>query len=601
LAECIFLENWVLILDKASFNLHFSSTTPGFQACCLKCGTQEKTWNRQTSRRQIFTSGQRILAKGEEASVQPREVAKMPKRKKLKGSVIIGAVLIALALGFVLETQYHLFTLLIKASSTEQMNLLGGLEGAKCLLVGATPYGWTGCAGNNIYSQVQGGTQFIEHSWMTAWDHVYWANYQPSNQLVYWDRHLIGEMLGRNQRSRILIETQLDVPLENLNKMGDPLDWNSQQYFEILQYEPNATSSSGDVNRQLSSVDLPDGTRQYTLTKRSILIVPAELHIALSISPSTEGSDLRDSGWEEANPPWAGIQYWFQLDFTTWAQQASPWNSRDLAPEADASYFQANPASSTAQFVTYGDYSEGGGFPVSAWISGFVVNTPRSGVDIYDAKVFTVTPDLYQLPGSGDPNFDNVVQTYPSLIGHSVPLYSEPGETGLPDAEPSYVGRDAILAQAKTYPWAGNNQAPAYFSISADTFGTYAYQVNPPFGGWTVKYPAVNYRVRVLFAVWGTFTYLWTVKTAADNGYTGWWDRSSQTIVTRTWWDDLVALFQNPLFLMILFLFVIIIIFCLIAVFAPWALPELFSGAKQARDFAYESVEKRPSWKKKRR
>jgi len=517
----------------------------------------------------------------------------MPKRRKIKGSVIIGAVLIALALGFVLETQYHLFTLLIKASSTKQMNLLGGLEGAKCVLVGATPYGWTDFTGNDVYSPVQGGTTFIDHAYLTAWDRVYWANYQPSNQLVYWDRHLIGETIGRNQRSRMLLETQLDVPLENLNKMGDPLDWNSQQYFEILQYEPNATSSSGDVNRQLSSVDLPNGDRQYTLTKRSILIVPAELHLALSISPSTDGSDMRASGWEEANPPWAGIQYWFQLDFVTWAQQAGPWNSHDSAPESDADYFKANPASSTAQFVTYGAYSDGGGFPVSAWISGFVVNVPVSGVDTYDAKVFTLTPFLNQMPGSGDPNFDNVVKCVPSLLGHSVPLYSTPGETGT-GQELAYIGKDAILAEAKTYPWAGNNQAPAYFSISADTFGTYAYQDKPPWGGWTVKYPAVNYRIRVLFAVWGTFTYLWTVKTAGDTGYPGWWDRSSQTVVIRTWWDDLVDLFHNPLFLMVFIIFVIIIIFCLIAVFAPWVLPRLFSGAKQARSFAYESWEQRP-------
>jgi hypothetical protein len=49
---------------------------------------------------------------------------------------------------------------------------------------------------------------------------------------------------------------------------------------------------------------------------------------------------------------------------------------------------------------------------------------------------------------------------------------------------------------------------------------------------------------------------------------------------------------------MVTLIAIAVVILILLAVFAPWVLPKIFGGLRQARDFTYESIEKRPRHKK---
>lgn len=459
------------------------------------------------------------------------------------------------------------------------LNMFGGFEGAKCELAGATPLGPTDWTGYGTYCPVELGKQITGHSATLTWDRVYWGNYQPTSQLVYWTHHF----LDGDDGLQLLVETEKDVQLANLDKMGDPIDWNDVQQVEVIQYQPNASSTLGDENRDLAKIVNSDGTTSYILTKRSFLLVPADLHISISIPPVNSMS-MHDSGWQEGD--WNPMQLWFKLDFFTWQQQGDPWNAVDGASEWDAGYWKNNDANTTVTGQST-SYVGVGGFPVSGWIQGYLVNVPQT--TSWDALLDYLKPGTAVQAGTSSP-IDAKTRFYPSLLGRAIELYSAPGQTGSPVVLGT-TGKDAIIQTAKTFPWAGGATVPAYFPITMSAFGTATEGAAP--GGITVHYPAVNYRIRLIFCIWGTFSYLWTVQTAKDNGYPGWETRSSTTVHTPGWWEVLMDfLWKNPWLIIVIVLAVIVLIVLLIAAFAPWLIPRTARMVGETRS-AYKSGKSR--------
>jgi hypothetical protein len=462
------------------------------------------------------------------------------------------------------------------------LNMFGGFEGAKCELAGATPLGPTGMgwSGVGTYCPVQLSKELAGHAANFYSDRVYWANYQPTSQLVYWDYH---SPTGGDDQLQLLIETEKEVQLANLNQQGDPINWDSQQQTTVIQYQPSASSIQGDANRDLVKTVNNDGTTSYTLTKRSFLLVPADLHIAFSIPPVNSKS-FHMSGWQEGD--WMPMQFWFKLDFFTWQQQGDPWNRIDGSSEWDAGYWKLNDANTTVTKQS-NPYTPGGGFPVSGWIQGYLVNVPQT--TNWDALLDTLKPSGQVKAGTFSP-IDAKTNFYPSLLGRAIELYSSPGQTGKVTLDTK--GQDAIIQEAKTFPWAGGATVPAYFPITMNGFGT-ATEGNPYGGGWTVHYPAVNYRIRLIFCVWGTFNYLWTVQTAKDNGYPGWETRSSTTVHVSGWWEIVMDwLMNNPWVILVIIIGVIAVIVIVLAVVAPWLLPRTARMVGETRS-AYKSGKSR--------
>jgi hypothetical protein len=501
----------------------------------------------------------------------------MTKKHRRKSSKILFVLLLsAIVLGMLLEYEFHFWSNLPRGAG---LWIIPGFEGAKCQLVGARPIDparsdWTGYAQYN--SGPVAGKVITSHDTGLAADKVVWMNSDPFNTLVSWD-YQSADTGNKVDRLEMLIETQQQIALSNLNYMGDPLSWNDTQQLEVVQYQPNQ-------DRQLTKVVNGDET-YYTLTKKSILLVPAEMHVTLSI-PAANDHSTHSSGWQEGT--WFPIEIWFSLDFTTWNTLTSSYASEDQLSEWEASYFATNPA------TAYNEYSQAnvkGGFPIAGWVQGYLANVGTDYPDDYDYEIWKQQASSggssTQITENSKAILDALTQTFPQLGGRALPLFSNPAD---PQEAYSggYTGFVNILEQARIYPFIPS-QVPAYFVITVNTLGTYAESTG--IMSWNLYYPAVNYRFRVIYAVYGEFTYLWTVNTAEDNGYPGWETRTYQWVPIVPGWQWLTDLFTNPIFLFFFILFIIIIIVILVAIFAPWVITGLSRTAGQTRRAYREGYE----------
>jgi len=507
----------------------------------------------------------------------------MPRRRKRVSSSLLLSLLVCMFItALILESAFGFFSLL--AMGLKPFWGIPGFEGAKCKFVGAVPLGWPNdWQGVGEYHPLGRGSVIVQHESYGSWDKVYFMNSDPYNTLIAWDYHELGRE-GEDQ-IKMLIETQRDVALENLNYMGDPIDWNETQQLEVIQYQP-----LGPEYRQLEKTVVGNEVH-YNLTKVSILLVPAEIHIAISIPPS-HGNSYHWSGWQEGD--WEEIELWFELDFTTWNTLAEPYASADQLSEWEASYFKTNPAH---EYNLQSYYNLKGGFPVAGWVQGYLENVGPSWPQDYDDEIWTIVKSdegiKYHITEASKATLDAKTQTLPELTGRAIALFSNPADP-TEAYKGDYKGFKVILENSKTlYPWIPA-QCPAYFPITVSSLGTVA-EAHGPLGPWDVYYPAVNYRIRVIYAVYGTFTYLWTVQTAEDNGYPGWETREYEWVhVPNPWWDLISGLFSNPIFLFLLSAFLILAILLIIAIFAPGVFYAISAMGKRVG----KSIEPKPSRRK---
>ena len=468
-----------------------------------------------------------------------------------------------LIVGMVIEVKWRFFSNLARP-----LWLPGGVEGAKVSLVGVRGLvqGWDNWG---VPVEAKLGNAIEWHNFLGSWDKNSFYNSDPNNMIINNVHHYLD---GAEDHLQFLVETQKEIQLENLDYMGDPLNWNETHQLDIVQYQPLQ-------DRSVINWQLPNGDYRYQLVKRSILIVPGEAHITLSIKPGNEPTE-HSSGWQEGGV--FPIELWFKVDFTVW----STWgyegvDSMPPSIPANATDWVANP------------YNRKGGFPVTAWIQGYKKNI----LEDWDASVWKqirsdgAQPDKW-ITEHSKANLDALTQTTPELIGSSVTFFSDwinPYEqyTG------SGTGFVEILDDARrVYPWAGGAVAPSYFAIAVGpTFSTLT--EGGAFGPWDIYYPAVNYRIRILFAIYGEFTYLWTTKTANDTGYPGWEDRTVTIVHSAGYFDWLTSILSNPMFQLFLFMFMVLIIIVLLAIFAPGVLMVISAVGKRGAEKIQESGKKK--------
>jgi hypothetical protein len=210
-----------------------------------------------------------------------------------------------------------------------------------------------------------------------------------------------------------------------------------------------------------------------------------------------------------------------------------------------------------------------GGFPIAGWVQGYLANVGPNYPQDYDAEIwgkYRWNNPTHMMTEASYAALQGKTQTLPSLNGRALTLFNNPVDP-LSQYTGSVQGFEQILNQAKVYPWAGGAVTPAYFPITIQTLGTVT--EGSQWNGWDLYYPAVNYRFRIIYAVYGTFTYLWTVKTAEDNGYPGWETRTYQWVHQEGGLEWLTGLFSNPLFMFLMVALIIIVVLIVLSIFAP--------------------------------
>ena len=489
------------------------------------------------------------------------------RKRKISTTTIIVLLIFIVATVLLLAPNYKLLPL----------DWIPGLEGAKCTLHGVRfvnqfPSDWTGA---NLYHPITEGDGYdmVTHAYMGYSDNCYWMDASPSSALIAWDYHYLG---GAIDRQIIRIETESHVQLQNLNAHGDPLGWTTGTPTTIRDY----VQYQANEERTFDITEAGDKTN-YELKKLSILLVPATIHITFSIPPENNNAASHKSGWQEGD--WYGCKFWFKLDFHTWETVSDPYAEDDQMSEWEADYWISNPASEFA-YNKRAEYDDKGGFPLCGWIQGYYENVDDSWDDEIWWEIPTDKPSArkkYREDHAGAPaQLDAKTSTNPELNGRYLDLFTIYDETSSETHE--LVGYDAIRETARTYDWA-DAQAPAYFSIMVTSLGTYAEQDNA-LAPWHIWYPAINIELRVIWAVFGHFTYLWTVETAKANQYPGWETRKYEEVIVPQPWQWLLDLLTNPFFLFWLFLVVILVILVLLAVFAPGVLKLVSAVGKRGAE-----------------
>jgi hypothetical protein len=256
-----------------------------------------------------------------------------------------------------------------------------------------------------------------------------------------------------------------------------------------------------------------------------------------------------------AEPPgvytWRDTRIWLALDTVTWM------NAYASSPPPDP-----NPL--TNESVKFIGASYRGAFPVIAWVGE------------YKDWVFKDDKGNYR-SNPPDDNAVSFVQVDPSLAGRFIDLYKTPNQKYDLVLAADVARNPGLLSQALSPGWLPDPRfaETVYTYWTLNSFGAYV----QPTGLWgsysssTIWYPALYYRIRVVYVVYGEYVYLWTTKTAGQVGYTpGTWELRETTKESTA--DPITAflraLFGNPLALLGAGLFAFLIILGLAGLLLFW-------------------------------
>ena len=125
-----------------------------------------------------------------------------------------------------------------------------------------------------------------------------------------------------------------------------------------------------------------------------------------------------------------------------------------------------------------------------------------------------------------------------------------------------------------------------WFAITLINYGPYSKDNTPWYNPWKWSdyetwYPASYMRIRVLYAVWGDFVYLWTKEEAQQQNY-HWENRSSDHVkhedldplqqffkAIGDWWNGACQWLANPWNQLWIFFILIVIVLIVATVFNP--------------------------------
>jgi len=317
---------------------------------------------------------------------------------------------------------------------------------------------------------------------------------------------------------------------------------------------------------------------QISFTKYVIHVVPVDFIIQMSV---------RGDRWAG----WSDTHLWFKLDTVVWRNAFTGSQVKQIQEWLDQ-----NPP----EGATISGYSFRGGFPIWGWVGEW---DPITWYDEEDRET--------QPPQEA---YDNV-RISPSLKGREITLYTAPsytvlqeggdgdlpvyGPPGLPDPGDiqafSIIGFPSDLSNPDIMDnylvsWIPDLPDPdfattVYTPIYIEKFYPY-YQEGPWWNHWVDEwYPTTYMRVRILYAIYGEFVYLWTEEEAESLDYE-WETRISQYKYSAGPWEGLAGIgawITSPWGILNILLILAGVGLVLIAITNPWILLGLFGMKKRRR------------------
>jgi len=397
-----------------------------------------------------------------------------------------------------------------------------GFEGAKCDVYGVYfPSGsWQGYSGTDTLHKYGDAVSILaqqknSEGMATRTNTVTQTTFGTPNDAGYGYesryKYAYGGQDEVSTKPDVKITVDSSLQLQDISKTGDPLNLNTNDARIIEYWSKKAV--------KVSQVDDPQNNRTvitytYEYTKERFLLTPVEFGVEFCLDPAQENAGT-GSGWREGE--WQHILVWFRLDFNTWDNAYKPsWIQDNQDTQVYQSYYNGTV---TSQESPQSDYR--GGFPIAGWIQdwqkagwsyqGLYSESPiwatREG---HDGHAMYTAADLRDLKDK----LMSKVKFSPDLVGQFLSLYN--------DADPNFQYKDEL----KSPDWNNNNATTKgvkspdstmhkvmYFPMNIENLGTLSevagYFLNVP-TAWDIYYPSAYFRVRMIYGVYGTFTYLWT-------------------------------------------------------------------------------------------
>lgn len=355
--------------------------------------------------------------------------------------------------------------------------------------------------------------------------------------------------------TNLLIERERP-PIQDVNIHGDPLGYGDPTEIKYVEYH-TPTITQGN---------------QITFTKYCIHIVPVDFTVQLSVR------GYKNLGWEDTH-------LWLKIYTVVWrnaftqnqVEQIQEWLDRDPPENA-----------------TISAYNYRGGFPIWGWIGEW------DPLTWYDEEERETQPPQEAL--------DNV-RIYPSMEGREITLYTNPVYGGdgpdngyepptIPDPEEPVYFTSIDFASGLDDPETLKSHVIGKISALPDPdFATEVYtpiylekfypyvKTGPWYDPWEEQwFPTAKMRIRLLYAIYGEFVYLWTQDEAEDQGYE-WEDRMSQYKYEEGPWEflhSLGAFLVSPYGALSMILVLAVIVLIVIILINPALLLGLF-GKKGGR------------------
>jgi len=446
-----------------------------------------------------------------------------------------------------------------------------GFEGAKSNFYGAyfpSSSVWSGYQGINLLHKYQDAEPYLVKSSGTegaatiiktvGWTNIATPNYAGMN-FEWRKKYALGGSDEVTRKPDLGIEVQSNIALSDINRQGDPLNWNVTDPMNV-QRLTMYTKRLVKVAETETTV-----TYSYNYTGQEFLFIPTEFWVGFSLAASQTDAST-GSGWREGE--WQNIVCWFRLDFNVWDNAyKDPWLDDPNTNIFDSKY---NGTVSAEQHL----YEYRGGFPIQGWIQGWnKAGWTSSGTDDqgdpvwFDLKGKTQGTYTSQQLAQIKEKLMSKVAFAPDLIGQFISLYDSP------DSQFSYELPENLEPNLIQSPDSSMKKV-MYFPINIVNFGTVT--EGDFWNGYTVYYPSAYFRVRMIYGVYGKFTYLWTeeVTKPVDQGgldYPNETEQHGTTVINTpgvgSYFTGISDWFSNPIVLFIIIAIVIIIILVLVL---PW-------------------------------
>ena len=299
-----------------------------------------------------------------------------------------------------------------------------------------------------------------------------------------------------------------------------------------------------------------------TFKKYVIHVVPVEFVIQLSVRGD------RWAGWENTH-------LWLSLETTAW---------RTAFTESQVQQIQIYLDKDPPENATLSAYDYRGGFPIWAWVCEWEPLT------WYDENEREDQPSQNA--------YDNV-RIRPDLSGREITLYTEPGYVQDLNLKPTNLLKDegqlesVLIGDISALP-DPDFATTVYTPIYLEKFYPY-YEEGPWHNHYLYQwFPTTWMRIRVLYAIYGEFVYLWTVEEAQSQGYNpssepgSTWEKRMSTYKYEegpwAWLGDIGGWMASPSgILTLLIVLGTIFIVAIILIGGPALLLNLFRGKGKRR------------------